>query len=144
MLKDNCNLLSISTLSISDSVPLGNSSFSSESLSSLSSVSFINVNTYIHLACLPGSTVFTVTLSVSNSETVSSFSAEPIDLSNIPEEYHKFQDIFSKTKAGNLALHCSYDLKINLEENAQPPLRRMYLLLKIELQALRIFLNENI
>ena len=70
--------------------------------------------------------------------------AEPVDLSNIPEEYHEFQDVFGKTKAGNLAPHCPYDLKIDLEENAEPPLRRMYLLSEIELQALQTFLDENL
>ena len=133
---------STSTPSVSDSVPLGNSS---SSLSFLPSVSFINVAAYACLTRLPGSTVFTVTLSASNSETVSGFSAkaEPVDLSNIPEEYHKFQDVFSKMKAGNLAPHCPYDLKIDLEKNAEPPLRRMYPLSEIELQGLQTLVLES-
>jgi len=69
---------------------------------------------------------------------------EPIDLSNIPEEYHEFQDVFSKAKAGNLVPHCSYDIKIDLEENAQPPIRRMYPLSEHELEVLRMFLDENL
>ena len=101
---------------------------------------------YARFACLPGSTVFTVTLSTSDSNTVSSFSAkaDPIDLSDILEEYHKFQDVFSKTKATNLAPHCPYDLKIDLDKDAQLLLRRMYPRVEIELQALRTFLNKNL
>ena len=125
-----------STWSVSDSVLLGNSSSSS---SLLPSVSFINVAAYACLACLPGSTVFTVTRSASDSTTVCGFSAkaEPV---NIPEEYHKFQDIFSKMKARNLVPYCPYDLKIDLEENAEPPLRWMYLLSEIKLLVLQTFL----
>jgi len=52
--------------------------------------------------------------------------AEAPDLSNVPSKYHKFADVFSKTKAEVfsktkaevLPPYCSYDLKINLEEGA--------------------------
>jgi len=47
--------------------------------------------------------------------------AEAPDLSNIPSEYHKFADIFSKTKAEVLTSHYFHDLKINLE-GVQPPI----------------------
>jgi len=52
--------------------------------------------------------------------------------------------MFSKAKAGNLVPHCPYNLKINLEENAQPPIGRMYLLLEHELEALQMFLDKNL
>jgi hypothetical protein len=130
--------------SASTSVPLGNSSSSTL----LPSVSFINAAAYARAARLPGSTVFTLTVSASDTDpaSVSGFSAkvEPIDLSKIPEEYHEFQDVFSKSKAGNLAPHRPYDLKIDLEENAQPPIGRMYPLSEHELEALRTFLDENL
>jgi len=45
--------------------------------------------------------------------------AESSDLSNVPSEYHKFANVFSKTKAETLPPHHPYDLKINLEEGAQ-------------------------
>ena len=48
--------------------------------------------------------------------------AKAPDLSNVPSEYHKFADIFSKTKAEVLTSHYFYDLKINLEEGVQPPI----------------------
>jgi len=106
----------------------------------LPSVSFINAAAYARAARLPGSTVFTLTVSAS------AFSAkvEPTDLSSIPEEYHKFQDVFSKAKAGNLVPHRPYGLKIDLEENAQPPIGRMYPLSEHELEALWTFLDENL
>jgi len=43
---------------------------------------------------------------------------EASDLSNVSSEYHKFIDVFSKTKAKVLTPHRPYDLKINLEEDA--------------------------
>ena len=39
-------------------------------------------------------------------------------LSNISSKYHKFANVFSKTKAETLSPYCSYDLKINLKEGA--------------------------
>ena len=59
-----------------------------------------------------------------------------VDLSNVPEEYHKFVDVFSKKKADTLPPHRSYDLKIELEEGASPPPRHMYSLSPTELEAL--------
>jgi len=49
-----------------------------------------------------------------------------VDLSCIPEEYHKFADVFSKAKADTLAPHQPYDLKINLEEGSTPPFGLIY------------------
>jgi len=46
--------------------------------------------------------------------------AETPNLFNIPSEYHEFADVFSKTKAEVLPPYHPYDLKINLEEGAQP------------------------
>ena len=43
------------------------------------------------------------------------------NLDRVLEEYHDFADIFSKSKAGVLADHHPYDLKITLEEGASPP-----------------------
>jgi len=54
------------------------------------------------------------------------------DLSNVPSKYHKFANIFSKTKAETLSLHRPCDLKINLEEGAQPLVGFIYFLLASE------------
>jgi len=52
--------------------------------------------------------------------------AETPNLSNVPSEYRKFADIFSQTNAEILSPHCPYDLKINLEKGAQPPVSPIY------------------
>ena len=58
------------------------------------------------------------------------------DLTNILEEYYEFANVFSQGKAKTLPMHCPYDLKINLEEGAEPPPGRMYSLSPSELGAL--------
>jgi len=55
------------------------------------------------------------------------------DLTSIPEEYHECADVFSQGKAETLPAHRPYDLKINLEEGAEPPPGRMYSLSPSEL-----------
>ena len=40
----------------------------------------------------------------------------PVDLSLVPEEFHKFANVFSIGKADALPPHHSYDLKMDLEE----------------------------
>jgi len=73
----------------------------------------------------------------------STTSAEP-DLSSIHKDYHEFADVFSQAKADTLPSHRPYDLKIDLEEGAEPPLGRMYSLSQTEVGALREFLDENL
>ena len=70
--------------------------------------------------------------------------AEAPDLSNVPSEYHEFADIFSETKAKVLAPHHPYDLKINLEEGAQPPVGPIYSLLASKQEALKKFIEKNL
>jgi len=70
--------------------------------------------------------------------------AETPDLSNVPSEYHEFADVFSKTKAEVLPPHCPYDLKINLEEGAQPLVGPIYSLSASEQEALKEFIEENL
>jgi len=66
------------------------------------------------------------------------------DLSNIPSEYHKFTNVFSKTKAEVLTSHYSYDLQINLEEDAQPLVSLIYSLSASEQETLKEFIEENL
>ena len=68
----------------------------------------------------------------------------PVDFSSIPPEYHNFTDVFSKSKADSLPPHQPYDLKINLEDRAVPPLGPIYSLSPAELAALREFIDENL
>jgi len=70
--------------------------------------------------------------------------AETPDLSNVPSKYHKFADIFSKTKAKTLPPHHPYDLKINLKEGAQPPVGLIYSLSASEQESLKEFIEENL
>jgi len=69
---------------------------------------------------------------------------ETPDLSNVPSEYHNFANVFSKTKAETLPPHCSYDLKINLEEGAQSLVGPIYSLSASEQEALKEFIEENL
>ena len=73
-----------------------------------------------------------------------SVSDEAPDLSNVPEEYHEFADVFSKAKADTLALHHPYNLKINLEEGASLPINSMYSLSQSELTTLQEFIDEHL
>ena len=73
-----------------------------------------------------------------------SVSDEAPDLSHIPKEYQDFADVFSKAKADKLPPHRPYDLKINLEEGATPPIGAMYSLSQSELQTLREFIDEHV
>jgi len=87
---------------------------------------------------------FELCLHSSDIQTNSAKLAEAPDLSNISSEYHEFTDIFSKTKAEVLASHHSYDLKINLEEGAQPLVGPIYSLLASEQEVLKEFIEENL
>jgi len=81
---------------------------------------------------LPGSHNFELCLHFSDVQANFAKLAEASDLSNIPSKYYKFADVFSKTKAETLSPHRSYNLKINLEEGAQPPVGPIYFLLASE------------
>ncbi|CAA7258940.1 unnamed protein product [Cyclocybe aegerita] len=109
-------------------------------------VSLINAVAFARACRLPGSVSFQLALSGDGSVLARSSATnnpEPVDLSSVPEDYHEFPDMFSKSKADTLAPHRPYDLKIDLEEGAEPPLSWMYSLSPTELQALQEFLEEN-
>ena len=111
------------------------------------SISFINAAAYVRACKLEGTQVFQLNLT-SDSElfarSATTASAEGVDLSKIPEDYHEFADVFSKTRADTLAEHRPYDLKIQIEEGSMPPLGPIYSLSAIELQTLREFIDENL
>jgi hypothetical protein len=69
---------------------------------------------------------------------------EPVDHKDIPQEYHDFTDVFSKSKADSLAPHRPYDLKIVLEAGAMPPQPPLYSLSTLELAPLREFIDEHL
>jgi len=70
--------------------------------------------------------------------------AETPDLSNVSFKYYKFANVFSKIKAKVLPPHCPYDLKINLEEGAQPLVGPIYFLSASEQKALKEFIEKNL
>jgi len=70
--------------------------------------------------------------------------AEALDFSNVPPKYHKFTNVFSKTKAEVLTPHWPYDLWINLEEGAQPPVGLIYSLSVFKQKALKKFIEKNL
>ena len=97
-------------------------------------------------ACkLPGTQSFRIHLSDTSLSTKSaSISDEAPDLSLIPEEYHDYADVFDKAKSMQLAPHRPYDLKIDLEEGASPPIVPMYPLSQVELKTLQEFIDEHL
>ena len=70
--------------------------------------------------------------------------SKKIDLSSIPEEYHEYADVFSKSKAETLAPHHPYNLRIDLEKDSYPPVGTIYFLSKFEQEALKEFIDKNL
>ena len=66
------------------------------------------------------------------------------DLSTIPLEYHEFADLFSKKKADELPPHQPYDHTIPLESGKAPPFGPIYKLSPLELEAVRVYVKENL
>jgi len=59
------------------------------------------------------------------------------------QEYHKYTDVFSKSKAETLTPYHPYDLQIDLEKYSHPPIGTIYSLSKFE-QVLKEFIDENL
>ena len=106
-------------------------------------VTLINASVYTHACKLEGTQCFQLRISLLE-VTSQSTSSVPVDLSALLEEYHNFTDVFSKSKAGKLADHRPYDLKITLDEGTVPPFSPIYSLSQEELVALRKFIDENL
>ena len=112
---------------------------------SVPSISMINASAFVRACKLSGSQSFSLHLSdLSVSARSSDISDSAPDLSHIPEEYHDFADVFSKVKADALPPHRPYDMKIDLEEGASPPIGPMYQISPTEQQALRDFIDEHV
>jgi hypothetical protein len=92
-----------------------------------------------------GSNTFQLHLSDSSfMKARSASTSAPVDMSSVLEEYHEFPDVFSKAKADKHAPHRPYDLKIDLEDGAAPPLGPFYSLSQSEVQSLREFFDEHL
>ena len=107
-------------------------------------IAIIGATAFLHASKLPGSHNFELCLRSSDIQTNFAKLAETPNLSNVLSEYHKFADVFNKTKAEVLPPHCSYDLKINLEESAQSPVGPIYSLSASKQETLKEFIEENL
>jgi len=107
-------------------------------------IAIIGAAVFLHASKLLGFYNFKLCLRSSDIQANSAKLVETPDLSNVPSEYHKFADVFSKTKAEVLTPHHPYDLKINLEEGAQPPVSPIYSLSASEQEALKKFIEKNL
>ena len=105
-------------------------------------VSFINAAVF-SLLCKRSDTR-TYHLDISAPEVSARSASEGTDKPPIPEVYSDFTDIFSKAKAGSLAPHRPYDLKIVTPDGVVPPHSHMYSLSETETKALREFLDEHL
>ena len=133
-----------SSLQSSDSAVSIPTSETSVSNSEQPNIAIIGAVALLCASKLQGSHNFELYLWSSDIQANSAKLAETPDLSNVPSEYHKFADIFSKTKAKVLTPYRPYDLKINLEEGAQPPVSPIYSLSASEQKALKEFIEENL
>ena len=133
-------------------LPLQNPSVSNETLkpsNSALSISLIGAAAFMRASKLPGSQCYRLNLSdLSTFARSASTFEEPPDLSQIPKKYHDFSshfaNVFSKSKAFNLAPHHLYDLKIDIKEGATFPISPMYQLSQVELQTLCDFIDEHL
>ena len=97
----------------------------------------MSAEAFFHAQNTPGMQSFTLSISDSTIFGKSaSVSDEAPDLSHVPEEHHDFADVFNKRKADRLASHRPYELKIDLEDGATPPIGPMYSLSQSELATL--------
>jgi len=84
-------------------------------------VTFINSAVYSHASRLEGLKCFQLCISlpkvIGHSTTTSKIM---INMSTIAKDYYDFADIFSKYKAGKLADHQPYNLKITLDGGTSP------------------------
>ena len=96
----------------------------------------MNAEAFLRTQNSPGTQSFTLSISEpSVFGKSSSTSEEAPDLSHVPEEYHDFADVTP---------NCPYDLKIDLEDGATPPIGPMYSLSQSELATLRKFIDEHL
>jgi len=70
--------------------------------------------------------------------------SKKINLSSVPEEYYKYANVFSKSKAETLAFHCPYNLWIELEKDSHPLVGTIYSLSKFKQKTLEEFINKNL
>ena len=107
-------------------------------------VTLINASVFTHACKLKDTQCFQLRISIPETTGHSATTSTLVDLSMLPAEYHDFMDMFSKSKAGKLADHRPYDLKITLDEGTVLPFGPIYSLSQEELAALHKFIDENL
>ena len=107
-------------------------------------VSLIGAAAFVHASKLPGSQVYRIQLATPEADARSASTADPINLSGIPKEYHNFADVFSKSCAKKIPEHRPYNLKIDLEPGQSIPPGPMYSLSPLKLQTLRDFIDKHL
>jgi len=84
-------------------------------------ITLINAAAYTCVCKLKGTTHFQLRVSLPEVTGHSTTTSDLlVNLNHVPEEYHTFADVFSKIKAGKLAEHRPYNLKITLDEGTTP------------------------
>ena len=131
-------------LQLSDSVVSIPASETFVSNSKQPNIIIIGVAAFLHASKLLGSSNFKLCLCSLDIQANFAKLAEAPDLSNVFSEYHEFANVFSKTKAKVLASHYSYNLKINLEEGAQPLVSPIYSLSAFKQEAFKEFIEKNL
>ena len=66
------------------------------------------------------------------------------NLDSLPSKCGDFADVFEKKNVDHLPEHWPYDCPIDLQEGTSPPFGPIYGLSKLELEALRTYLDENL
>ena len=107
-------------------------------------VTLINASAFTRTCKLKDTQCFQLRISAPETTGHSVATSPPADLSTLPEEYHNFLDVVSKSKAGKLADHQPYDLKITLDKGTIPSFSPIYSLSQEELAALWKFIDKNL
>jgi len=106
-------------------------------------IAIISTIVFLYVLKLPNSSKFPICPHSLDIQASSTHFMETSYLYNVPSKYHKFANIFSKVKAEVSTSHCFYNLKINLEESAQPPVA-IYSLSVSKQETLREFIEKNL
>ena len=122
------------------SIPASETSVSNSGWPNIAAIGTV---VFLHTSKLPVSHNFELCLHSSDIQANFTKLAEAPNISNVPSKYYEFANMFNKTKAKVLTPHHSYDLKINLEECAQPLVGPIYLSVS-EQEALKEFIEENL
>ncbi|KAJ8473321.1 hypothetical protein ONZ45_g16338 [Pleurotus djamor] len=106
-------------------------------------ISQVNAAAFKAISQLRGTTVYQIVIRPKSTQAKSTSCTDFIP-ENIPEDYHEFADVFSKGRAETLADHRSYDLKIDLEEGAKPPVGGIIPLFQAKQLTVKEFIDEHL